>query len=163
MVSDFHLRASVAIILIVLSLASPSQAQSRKFTGQIFAYSPWEHLLKLSSFVPNQEIVIFRLRNRPTFVKLVFVSFGQEQLNEKYFDGSTTISVRAKRDTSCDETAPQFFGRSEPLVTNDEASRTSQLKELPIKRKYKLASAFAENKTPALNRVDCYAVESPRR
>jgi hypothetical protein len=164
MVCNFNIRASASVIVIlVLSSAAVSQARSRKFTGQIFAYSPWEHLLKVPSFTQNQEIVIFRLRNRPIFVKLVFVGFGQEQLDEKYIDGSVTIAVRGRRDVSCDENAPQFFASYEPLVTNDEAAKPNAIKDIPIKHKYKIASTFSKSNIPPIDHLDCYAVESPRQ
>lgn len=159
-----HVRPFVtSLLLSVATLTGVATAQARKFTGTVFAYSPWEHMFKVSSFAPNQEIVVFRLKNRPVFLKLVFVSFGQEQLDKKYLDGNTAIVVRARRDVTCDENAPQFLAPDEPLVTNEEAAKPNEIKDIPIKHKYKIASAYSKSNISPIDHLDCYAVESPRR
>lgn len=150
------------IFLSLVLLASNSRAQSRKFTGQIFAYNPRQHIFKVSSLVQNQQTVIFRLRNRPTFVKLLFVSFGREQLDKKYLDGSATIAIRAQRDPSCDENSPKFFSQGEPPIPNERNSETNGIKELPIEQNYRIATSFTSEKVPHIEHVDCYRVETPR-
>src|SRR5690349_2993778 len=85
---------------IILCCSGPLVGHTRKLSGRIFAYDPSVHLVKMASFVPNSEIVVFRLNGRkgpPQFVKLVFSSFGSELVSEGDLQGGKEIAVRGKR------------------------------------------------------------------
>ena len=147
-------------------LSARSEAQTRKFTGQVFAYDLLAHAFKVASFAENRELVIFRLRHRQAFVKLLFESFGQTQLDPKYLDGSTTIAVRVTRDPSCDEDSPKFFAEGESLIppgTIPDDEKTPSSHETKIEQKYRVTDAFSDQSIPKIAHLDCYRVEMPRK
>ena len=162
MIPSSHSRHVAAGLILLLFVAGSCEAQSRKLTGQVFAYNPWSHLFKVVSFVQNQELVIFKLKHRPGFVKLVFASFGQEQLDGKYLNGNTTIAVRVIRDASCDEDAPKFFAKGESLIL-PEAPTTPGIDQLKVVQKYQLADFYSKDAIPQIEHLDCYRVEMPRK
>ena len=162
MIPNSHSRPVAAGILLLFFVAGSSKAQSRKLTGQVYAYNPWSHLLKVASFVQNQELVIFKLKNRPGFVKLVFASFGQEQIDGKYLKGNATIAVRVIRDASCDENAPKFFAKGESLVPQ-ETPTSPGIHQMKLEQKYQLADFYSKDAIPQIEHLDCYRVEMSRK
>jgi hypothetical protein len=152
-----------AALLTLFLLAGISQAETRKLTGQVFAYDPFSHLIKMSSFVRNQELVVFKLRNRPGFVKLVFASLGQEQIEEKSLDGRTTVAVRGVRDPTCDEDSLQFFRQGESLIPSDTPDKTPGIHDVKIEQKYRVTEAFSDDSIPQIVHLDCYQVEMPAK
>ena len=92
-----------------LTLGIPCAAKTPVFTGKIVAYDPLLHAGKIASNMPNREEVILETPDhKKKYIKLVFVSVGTNQLETKYFDGTTPLSVQALRDHSCDEGTPRF-------------------------------------------------------
>ena len=162
MINKLHSRQLAGGLLLLFFVGGSSQAQSRKLTGQVFAYNPWSHLFKVVSFVQNQELVIFKLKHRPGFVKLVFASFGQEQIDAKYLNGNATIAVRVIRDASCDEDAPKFFAKGESLVL-PKAPTTPGIHEVKVVQKYQLADFYSKDAIPQIEHLDCYRVEMPQK
>lgn len=162
MIPSSHSRQLAAWLLVLVFVGGSSEAQSRKLTGQVFAYNPWSHLFKVSSFVQNQELVIFKLKHRPGFVKLVFASFGQEQLDGKYLKGNATIAVRVIRDVSCDQDAPKFFAKGESLVP-PETPTTPHARQVKLEQKYQVTDFYSKDAIPQIEHLDCYRVEMPRK
>lgn len=162
MISSATLRQLSAATILVPLIVGFGQAQSRKLTGQVFAYNPAAHLFKVASSVQNQEIVIFKLKYRQSFAKLVFASVGQEQFDPKHLNGSTTIAIRGIREPACDEDRPRFFGAGESLVPPD-APKTRATDEVKLEQKYKLTDFFSNEAIPQIAHLDCYRVETPRK
>ena len=59
----------------------------------------------------NTEIVILQTRqiDNEQYFKLIFKSLGQDQLDKKFFQGNTLLTVRAVRDQTCDLNSPKFW------------------------------------------------------
>ena len=152
----------VLTTVTVLCCSNVLSAQSRTLTGHVFAYDPWAHLVKFASFVENQEIVVLRLdkgHGSPEFVKVSFSSFNTKQLSDKYFQGDTVLSIKARRSKKCDERLPAFFAKNEPIVEPG-AVASSGVQHLPVKRKYRLTNAFSSEPRPDLQTLVCYEAET---
>lgn len=136
-------------------------AESHQLKGRIVAYIPWPHIVKMASFVQNQEIVIVRLEKNgkvPQFVKVVFTSFGKDQLPGAQLEGQKVVTVKGKRSKSCDEQAPRFFGQDEPLM-KPESGDGSGPETIPFQQKYRLTKAFSSVPPPIVHNLRCYLVE----
>ena len=104
------------IAVPLLFSTAMSSGKGHKFKGTIVAYDPSYHSLKQSSFVKNLEITIADVGRRPSnpkFIKLIFEGFGSQQVADEALDGRTPFSVRAVRDTSCDEAHPRLLSKAD--------------------------------------------------
>jgi hypothetical protein len=100
------------------------------------------HAGKIASNMPNREEVILETPGHKTkYVKLVFVSVGTNQLEAKYFDGTTPITVQALRDRDCDAGTPRFVKQ----VGLDQRSGT-----------YLLTDAFKNSPPGRIKTLECY-------
>lgn len=132
--------AGVGIAIGVLSLAC--FAKTPTLTGKMVAYDPLLHASKTSSVVANKEVVILETPDqKQKHVKVVFISFGTTQIEDKYFDGTLPISVRAIRDKGCDEHSPRLL----PQVSLDESAGT-----------YLLTNAFKNSPPAKIKTLECY-------
>jgi hypothetical protein len=117
-------------------------AKTPTLSGKMVAYDPLLHAAKDASFQANKEEVILETAGPKTkFIKVVFVGFGTKQVDEKYFDGSTPLSVQVLRDRTCDEKEPRF-------VTEIDPHRGSGT--------YLLTDAFKNSPPAKIKRLDCY-------
>jgi hypothetical protein len=132
------LHVTAAIVALQLTCA----AKTPKFTGKMVAYDPFLHASKPSTMQSNKEVIILETPNhKKKYVKLVFISFGTKQLDEKYFDGSTPITVEALRDEECDERFPRYVTQ----VSLDQGAGS-----------YLLTDAFKASPPPHLKKLECY-------
>jgi hypothetical protein len=102
----------VAISIIVLGAVS--LAKTKKLTGKIVAYDVMKHVAKAASFVENQEVIILETDNpkqKDKYVKVTFSGFGTTQIDQKYFDGTSPLTVDVFRDHSCNESFPTFVSQ----------------------------------------------------
>jgi hypothetical protein len=105
-----------AVAVFVLFPPLRASGKERELRGTIVAYDPSYHVLKQVSFVRNLEVTIAKVgrkRRNQTFVKLIFESFGTQQVAHDVLAGRTPFSVRAVRDRSCDEGPPQLLAKGE--------------------------------------------------
>lgn len=117
-------------------------AKTPTLTGKMVAYDPLLHAAKAGSFVANKEIVILELpASKAKYVKVVFVSFGTTQIEQKYFDGTQPLTVRAIRDHDCDERSP----RTVPQLDSDQRSGI-----------YLLTDAYKNSPPANLKKLECY-------
>jgi hypothetical protein len=104
-----------AVIALFLLFSTVMASEKRRnFRGIIVAYDPSYHSLKQPSFVKNLEITIADVGRKPSsqiFIKLVFEGFGTQQVADDVLGGRTPFSVRAVRDTSCDEAHPHLLSK----------------------------------------------------
>jgi hypothetical protein len=136
------LRSNFAACAILGSLALACFAKTPTLSGKMIAYDPLLHAGKIASNMPNREEVILETPGHKTkYVKLVFVSVGTNQLDAKYFDGSTPLTVQALRDRTCDEGTPRFVKQ----VGLDQRSGT-----------YLLTDAFKNSSPARIKTLECY-------
>jgi hypothetical protein len=101
------LKSTLSLAVVVWAL--PCFAKTPTFTGKMVAYDPLLHAAKNASRLSNrEEIVLETPGHKEKYVKLIFLGVGDTQIDPKYFDGTTPLSVRALRDTTCDEPSPSF-------------------------------------------------------
>ncbi|HTS37982.1 MAG TPA: hypothetical protein VMH04_20065 [Candidatus Solibacter sp.] len=116
-------------------------AKTPKVTGKIVGYDPLLHASKNTTLVANHEtVVVETIGMKAKYVKLMFSSVGTTQIEDKYFDGSTPLTVQALRDHSCDERWPKLVEQ----VSLDQKSGT-----------YVLTGAF-KNSPPKIKTLECY-------
>ncbi len=135
---------AIAALELVCSAKTPT------LTGKMVAYDPLLHAAKAASFVANKEIVILEVSgSKAKYVKVVFVSFGTTQIEQKYFDGTQPLTVRAIRDHDCDERPP----RTVPQLSADQRSGIYLLTEafrnltsLKVKKKLECYDATEKKK-----------------
>jgi hypothetical protein len=104
----------IALCLLVPNVTA--SGKRRDLRGTIIAYDPSYHALKQPSFVKNLEVTIAEVGRKPsnqTFVKRIFEGFGTQQVADDILAGRAAFSVRAVRDTSCDEGHPQLLGKGD--------------------------------------------------
>jgi hypothetical protein len=103
----------VAISIIVLGAVS--LAKTKKLTGKIVAYDVIHHNAKnTAGTMQNQETVILETdspKRKDKYVKITFSSFGTTQIDQKYFDGTTPLTIDVFRDHSCNESFPTFVSQ----------------------------------------------------
>jgi hypothetical protein len=117
-------------------------AKTPTVSGKIVAYDPLAHAAKDASFVANKEIVIVEAPGlKAKYVKVVFVGYGTTQVEQKYFDGTTPVSVQALRDRTCDEKDPR-------MVTQVDMHQGSGT--------YLLTDAFKASPPPKIKTLECY-------
>lgn len=127
------------VAIAAISVACFAKTQS--LTGKIVAYDPLLHAAKEATFAANKEDVLLETPGEKTkYVKVVFVGFGTTQIEEKYFDGTSALTVRALRDKACDEHSPKISAQ----VTLNQSAGT-----------YILTDAF-KNSPPKIKTVECY-------
>jgi hypothetical protein len=81
-------------------------------SGKMVAYDVMKHSSKSASGQQNQEVVVLEIAGaKQKYVKVVFSSSSQTQLDQKYFDGSLPLEVGVFRDHSCDESAPRLVAQ----------------------------------------------------
>jgi hypothetical protein len=116
-------------------------AKTPVLTGKMVAYDPLLHASKPSTMQANREVVILETSGRKTkYVKIVFVSFGTKQVEEKFFDGTTPLTVQALRNHECDENSPRMV----PQVSLEQKSGT-----------YVLTDPF-KTTPPHIKNLECY-------
>ena len=150
----------VALTFLVV-FSEHASAETRKMAGRIIGYIPWPHILKMASFVENQEIVIMQLDSKgkkPELVKIVFTSFGPEQLPSAQLEGRKLVVVKAKRTNSCDERSPKFFAHDEPLIKS--TSSSSEIQTVPLEQKYRQSEAFSSEPLNLYRKSATYVVIS---
>lgn len=106
----------VFIVVFLLISTVMGSGKGRKFSGTIVAYDPSYHSLKQPSFVKNLEVTVAdvgRKTSNPTFIKLIFEGFGTQQVADEALNGRMPFSVRAVRDTSCDEAHPHLLSKAD--------------------------------------------------
>jgi hypothetical protein len=130
-------------IVVVMALAAACFAKTPTLTGKMLAYDPLLHAGKVASTLANREEIILEAPgHKLKYVKIVFVSVGTTQLDAKYFDGTTPLTVQALRDRDCDEKSPRFVNQ----VGLDQRSGT-----------YLLTDAFKKSPPPKIKTLECYA------
>jgi hypothetical protein len=135
-------KSALLTVVAVATLGPTCFAKAPTLTGRIVAYDPLLHAAKAASVTANKEVVILEAPGRKAkFVKVVFVSFGTTQVEEKYLDGSIPLSVQALRDKSCDESFPRIAAQ----VSLNQASGT-----------YLLTPAFKNTPSPKIKSIECY-------
>jgi hypothetical protein len=113
--------------------------KTTKLSGKIVAYDLMRHSSKAASGVQNEEVVVLETPgSKHKYAKVVFSSFGTTQIDQKYFDGTSPVTVEAFRDHSCDESWPtlvsqatvQQMGGTYLLTQAFKASPPSRIKSL---------------------------------
>jgi len=136
---------AVIAMFLLISTAMAS-GRVRNFRGTIVAFDPSYHSLKQASFVKNIEVTIAEVggkRSNQTFIKVIFEGFGTQQVADDVLSGRTPFSVRAVRDTSCDEAHPHLLSKADS---------------------FEGSGAFLLNQThqtqslDAISRLECYRV-----
>lgn len=96
-----------SLAIVVFGLVSVAKGTKR--TGKIVAYDVMRHTSKNASALQNEETVVLETTNpKEKYVKVVFSSFGTTQIEQKYFDGTMSLTVDVLRDHTCDESAPRW-------------------------------------------------------
>jgi len=136
------LKKTLQVSVAVAAFALTCIAKTPVLTGKMVAYDPLLHASKPSTMQPNKEVIVLETSGHKTkYVKLVFVSFGTKQVDEKFFDGTTPMSVPALRNQECDEGSPRF-------VTQVSLGQKSG--------SYLLTDAFNAAPPPHLKKLECY-------
>ena len=139
------------VVLVAATLAAlplTGLAKTPKFTGKMVAYDPFLHASKPSTMQSNKEVIILETpSHKKKYVKLVFVSFGTKQVDDKYFDGSTPMTVQVLRNEECDQNFPRFITQ----VSLDQTSGS-----------YLLTDAFKASPPPHLKKLECYDATGKR-
>jgi hypothetical protein len=129
-------------IAAVATLTAFCVAKTPTLSGKMVAYDPLLHAGKGASALANrEEIILDAPGHKRKYVKLVFVSVGTTQLDAKYFDGATPLTVQALRDRTCDESAPRFVQQ----VGLDQRTGT-----------YLLTDAFKNSPPGRIKTLECY-------
>jgi len=117
-------------------------AKNTKIDGRMVGYDVMHHTSKSASVVQNQEVVVLETANpKQKYVKVMFASFGTTQIEPKYFDGTTPLTVDVLRDHSCDESTPTFVSQ----VTLEQIAKT-----------YLLTDAFKSQPPGRIKNLKCY-------
>jgi hypothetical protein len=148
--------APFLLAIAILALAPRTLAQTHELSGYVFAYDPVLHSDK-RFLRENTEIVILQLNqvDDERYLKLVFKSLRQDQLDKKFFRGDALLTVRAVRDEGCDLNSPEFL---------DGAALFSYLNG-PVRwqpRKLLLTARFNTATPPAVLSLKCYVVKDGR-
>jgi hypothetical protein len=102
-----------AISIVALGLVS--FAKTQKLAGKIVAYDVMHHNAKnAAGTIQNQETIILENdspKRKDKYVKITFSSFGTTQIDQKYFDGTQSLTVDVFRDHSCNENFPTFVSQ----------------------------------------------------
>jgi hypothetical protein len=137
-----NLKKALQVAVAIAALQLTCLAKTPTFTGKMVAYDPLLHASKPSTMQPNKEVIVLETSGRKTrFVKLVFVTFGTKQIDEKFFDGTTPMTVQALRNQECDESSPRF-------VTQVSLNQKSG--------SYLLTDAFKAAPPPHFKKLECY-------
>ena len=98
----------IALISSIFCTAAYSFGKKSSFNGRIVAYRPADRM-QVASFAANREILLFGIdATKERLVKLVYVHQGYSDLKGDVLYGRTSISISARRDSSCDQTLASF-------------------------------------------------------
>ena len=137
-----RLKKTLQVTAAIVALQLTCSARTPKFVGKMVAYDALLHASKPSTMQSNKEVIILETPNhKKKYVKLVFISFGTTQVDDKYFDGSTPMTVQVVRDEECDQRYPRFVTQ----VSLDQTSGS-----------YLLTEAFKASPPPHLKKIECY-------
>jgi hypothetical protein len=156
MIQRLYRRVLLLLAIAIVALVPLAVAQTRELSGYVFAYDPVLHSDK-RFLSENSEIVILQTSqvDDEKYLKLVFKSSGPDQLNKKFFQGDTLLSVRAVRDQTCDLNSPEFL---------DSATLFSYLNG-PVRwqpRKLLLTAHFNTATATTVASLKCYMVKDPK-
>jgi hypothetical protein len=136
-------KKALLTLVAIVALGLACLAKTSKFTGKIVAYDVMRHASKASSGIQNEEIVILEtIGQKQKYAKVVFSSFGTQQIEPKYFEGSMPIIVDVLRDPTCDEKSPTFVSRVNPEQMGGN---------------YLLTDAFKSSPPARIKNLECYA------
>lgn len=110
--------------MLTMAMATLAPAQDREpsgipLRGTFLAYRPSERIGQVGSHVLNKEALLFRVDSqggRP--IKLVYEHFGFGRFDQQTLESSSGVSIRVRRDRSCDETLRSFIANS-PILRSD--------------------------------------------
>jgi|SRR5580692_7432222 hypothetical protein len=156
MIQRLYRRGLFLLAISISALVPRDLAQTRELSGHVFAYDPVLHSDK-RFLGENTEVVILQTSqaDNERYLKLVFKSLGPDQLNKKFFQGDTLLSVRAARDQTCDLNSPEFL---------DGAALFSYLNG-PVHwqpRKLLLTDHFNTATATTVASLKCYMVKDPK-
>jgi hypothetical protein len=140
--------AVIAAFLLISTVMASGKA--RNFKGSIVAFDPSYHSLKQASFVKNLEVTIADVGGKPsnqTFIKLIFEGFGTQQVADDVLSGRKPFSVRAVRDTSCDEAHFHLLSKADSFAGSGA---------------FLLNQAHQTQSLDAISRLECYRVSVGR-
>jgi hypothetical protein len=108
-------RRVVVISATIISFSLTCFAKPSILIGKIVAYDVMHHNAKnTAGTMQNQETVILETdspKRKNKYVKVTFSSFGTTQIDQKYFDGTSPLTVTVFRDHSCNESFPTFVSQ----------------------------------------------------
>jgi len=94
--------------VVIAALVLACFAKTPSLSGKMVAYDPLAHAAKAGGFVANKEAVILETPGQKNkYVKVVFLGYATTQIDGKYFDGTSPLTVKALRDRECDEKDPK--------------------------------------------------------
>jgi len=132
------LLAAVAVAVFELTCFSKTPV----LTGKMVAYDAILHASKPSTMEANKEVVILETSgHKAKYVKVVFVSLGTKQIEEKFFAGTEPLTVQALRNHECDESSPKIAAE----VSLNQSSGT-----------YVLTDAFRNAPPSKIKTLACY-------
>lgn len=103
------LKKVIQVTAAIAALQVTGLAKTPTLTGKMVAYDALLHASKPSTMQANKEVVILETsRHKNKYVKLVVISFGTKQIDERFFDGTTVLTMQALRDHECDEDSPKM-------------------------------------------------------
>jgi len=95
------------------------RSERQPFRGRIVAYRPVDRISQLPSFAPNKEVFLFKVdTNHGTdsrIVKIEYEYFGLTNISEAMLDAAPLLTLKAKRDKSCDQSYDQFLSTAPKL------------------------------------------------
>jgi len=156
MIQRLYRRALFLLAIAILALVPRVLAQTRELSGYVFAYDPVLHSDK-RFLGENTEIVILQTRqiDSEQYLKLLFKSLGRDQLDKRFFQGDTLLTVRAVRDQTCDLNSPEFLDGAALFSYSNGPVRWQP-------RKLLLTDRFNTTTPPTVALLKCYVVKDGR-
>jgi len=149
---------------LALATAVPCFGQKRRLSGRILAYDPIFHIVKVAPSIENQEIVILQMESKghqTSYVKLVVHGFGQVQIPDRYFTSAEILTVRATRDSSCDQKSVEFVTKLADIPPP--AKKPDGTVNVPRNSgKFMVSGSFRDRSLPALSNLECYSLETAK-
>jgi|SRR5882672_10871456 len=118
-----------AIVLAIVAITPNSgPKRTRIITGRIIACRSVDRVAQVASSIHNTELCLFAIESPKDskamkIVKIDYRHLGYSELTEEMLQGGALLSLRARRDRSCDEYYDQFVATA-PVLRDESGNVT---------------------------------------
>lgn len=146
----------LATVIFLTMGASAKGHRSMTLVGKIVAVRPGERLMEMPSLIMNKEALIAIAgsshdKGRRQVIKVEYRHYGYTDLTNDILEGSPLLSMKVRRERSCDQSYSDYVNSSLLIRDADSSKALTQ----PVL----FFDSFSDKTIAADKRLKCYVLE----